>query len=167
MKSSNIKKLALAGMLVALGVVCSPFSFPIGASRCFPVQHMVNVLAAVLLGPYYGVGMAFVTSFIRVLLGTGSLLAFPGSMCGALLCGMVYHFTRKYFLTYLAEVFGTSILGGLLAYPIATLILMNEAALFGYVLPFFVSTLGGTVIAAVFIAVLKRTKVLEQFVSNL
>ena len=80
---------------------------------------------------------------------------------------MVYHFTRKYFLTYLAEVFGTSILGGLLAYPIATLILMNEAALFGYVLPFFVSTLGGTVIAAVFIAVLKRTKVLEQFVSNL
>ena len=154
-------------MLVALGVVCSPFSFPIGASRCFPVQHMVNVLAAVLLGPYYGVGMAFVTSFIRVLLGTGSLLAFPGSMCGALLCGMVYHFTRKYFLTYLAEVFGTSILGGLLAYPIATLILMNEAALFGYVLPFFVSTLGGTVIAAVFIAVLKRTKVLEQFVSNL
>lgn len=167
MKSSNIKKLALAGMLVALGVVCSPFSFPIGASRCFPVQHMVNVLAAVLLGPYYGVGMAFVTSFIRVLLGTGSLLAFPGSMCGALLCGMVYHFTRKYFLTYLAEVFGTSILGGLLAYPIATLILMNEAAWFGYVLPFFVSTLGGTVIAAVFIAVLKRTKVLEQFVSNL
>ena len=86
--NDNIKKLTLAGLLIALGVACSTFSFPVGASRCSPVQHMVNVLAAVLLGPAYGVGMAFVTSLLRIAMGTGTLLAFPGSMVGALLCGL-------------------------------------------------------------------------------
>ena len=75
--NDNIKKLTLAGLLIALGVACSTFSFPVGASRCSPVQHMVNVLAAVLLGPAYGVGMAFVTSLLRIAMATGTLLAFP------------------------------------------------------------------------------------------
>ncbi len=165
--AANIKKLALAGMLIAVGVVCSPLSFPVGMSRCFPVQHMVNVLAAVLLGPWYGVAMAFVTSLIRVFLGTGTLLAFPGSMCGALLCGIIFHFTKKYLLTYVAEVFGTSVLGGLAAYPMATLILNQQAAIYGYILPFFVSTLGGTIIAAVLITVLRRTKAMDHFAASL
>ena len=34
--------------------------------------------------------MAFITSLIRVLMRTGTLLAFPGSMCGALLAGLMY-----------------------------------------------------------------------------
>ena len=55
--NSNVKKLTLAGLLIALGVACSTFAIPIGASRCFPIQHMVIVLAAVLLGPAYGVGI--------------------------------------------------------------------------------------------------------------
>ena len=45
------KKLALAGMFCALCVVGSVFSFPMFGSKCAPVQHMVNVLCAVLLGP--------------------------------------------------------------------------------------------------------------------
>ncbi len=166
MKKSEIRKLVLAGILIAVGVVCSPLSFPVGASKCFPVQHMVNVLAAVFLGPWYGVGMAFVTSLLRVSLGTGTLLAFPGSMCGALLCGLVYRYTGKLALTYVGEVFGTAVVGGLMAYPVATLILGKEAALFAYVIPFGVSTLGGTIIAAVFVAALRRTKALEGLQSS-
>ena len=81
----SIKKTALAGMLVALTVALSGFSIPIGASKCFPIQHLVNVLAGVFLGPVYGVSMAFCVSLIRNILGTGSLLAFPGSMVGAFL----------------------------------------------------------------------------------
>ena len=68
MENSNVKKLAFAGILIAVGVVCSPLSIPVGASRCFPVQHFVNVLAAVLLGPWYGAGMAAVTSLLGVML---------------------------------------------------------------------------------------------------
>ena len=121
MKKSNTKKLALAGVLCAVAVVGSMFSFPVFGSKCAPVQHMVNVLCAVLLGPWYGVGAAFVASLLRNLLGLGSLMAFPGSMCGALLCGIVYHKTHKLLPTLIGEVFGTGIIGGLLAWPLSCL----------------------------------------------
>ena len=153
----NVRKLAAAGLMAAVAVACSPFSIPVGASRCFPVQHMVNVLAAVFLGPWYGVGMAFVTSLIRNMLGTGSLLAFPGGMCGALLCGLVYGKTGRLWLTYGAEIVGTGFVGGLAAWPVAVWIMGNKVAAFAYVLPFLVSTVGGTAIAAAVIAVLKKS----------
>ena len=113
MKNVNVRKLALAGILVAVGIVCSPLSIPVGASRCAPVQHFINILGGVFLGPWYAVGMAFVTSLIRNMLGTGSLLAFPGSMCGALLCGLIFWKTRNLPATLAAEVIGTGIIGGL------------------------------------------------------
>ena len=52
MKKFSVKKLALAGMFCALCVVGSVFSFPMFGSKCAPVQHMVNVLCAVLLGAW-------------------------------------------------------------------------------------------------------------------
>ena len=156
-RSIRIKKLAVAGMLAAVAVACSPLSIPVGASRCYPVQHLVNVLAAVFLGPWYGFGMAFATSLVRNLLSTGSLLAFPGSMCGALLCGLVFAATKRVWATGLGEVFGTAVLGGLLAWPIAVQLMGQEAAAVTYMLPFFVSTAGGTILAAAFLAVLKRS----------
>lgn len=161
MKHTQIKKLAAAGVLIALGVACSPLSIPVGASRCFPVQHMVNIIAAVLLGPWYGFGMAFCTSLLRLALGTGTLLAFPGSMAGALLAGLVYARFPRLTAACLSEVFGTSVIGGLLAWPLAVFVLGKEAALFAYVLPFFVSTAGGAVIAGLLLGVLRRTGALE------
>lgn len=109
---NSVKRLAVAGILVAIGVVCSPLAIPVGASKCFPIQHMINILAGVLLGPAYAVGMAFVTSLLRVLFGMGTLLAFPGSMVGALCCGLLYRFTQKLPLAYVGEIVGTSVLGG-------------------------------------------------------
>lgn len=78
----NLKKLALAGMMTALGVCLSTFSIPVGISRCFPVQHLLNVLAGVFLGPGYALGFSFSTALIRNLLGTGALLAFPAAWWG-------------------------------------------------------------------------------------
>lgn len=154
---NKTKKLAVSAMLCALTVCLSGFSIPVGASKCFPIQHMVNVLAAVLLGPWWGVLIAFCASLIRNLMGTGTFLAFPGSMVGALLCGLVYQKTKKKIPTYIAEVFGTGVLGGLLAWPVAVYLMGREAALFAYVLPFLVSTTGGTLIAALLIAALEKT----------
>ena len=139
MKHYSTKKLALAGMFCAVAVVGSVFSFPVFGSKCAPVQHMVNILCAVLLGPYYGVGVAFVASLLRNLLGLGSLMAFPGSMFGALLCGIVFHKTNKLLPTLVGEVFGTSILGGLCAYPVAILLMGKSAgdiAFYAYIVPF-------------------------------
>ena len=170
MKNLSVKKLALAGMLCALCVVGSVFSFPIFGSKCAPVQHMVNILCAVLLGPYWGLGVAFVASLLRNLLGLGSLMAFPGSMFGALLCGVVYHKTQKLLPTLVGEVFGTSILGGLCAYPVAILLMGKSAgdiAFYAYIVPFLVSTAGGAVIAGVLLAALQRSGALHSMQTSL
>lgn len=164
MKKSTTRSLALAGILIAVGVVCSPLSIPIGASKCFPVQHLVNILSAVILGPFYGVIMAFIVSCIRIAIGTGTLLAFPGSMLGALVCGMVYKYSKNIPLTCIGELFGTSVVGGLAAYPIAVYLMSRQAALYAYIIPFFVSSAGGTVIAAVLLYALKKTKVLDKLI---
>ncbi len=158
---SQAKKLSIAGVLIAVGVVLSAFSIPVGASRCLPVQHMVNVLAGVILGPWYAVGMAFVTSTIRFMLGTGTLLAYPGSMCGALLAGLLYQYGKKLPFAFVGEVFGTGIIGGILAYPVAVYLMSKEAAIFAYVIPFLISSVGGAVIATVLLLALKRTKALD------
>ena len=166
MKHRNIKKLTLAAVLVAVAAVGSSFSFPVGASKCCPAQHLVNVVGGVFLGPWYNVAMAFCAGLIRNLMGTGTLLAFPGSMCGALLCGLAYRFSGRLAAAYLGELFGTSVVGGLLAYPVAAWIVGSEAAVFGFVVPFLISSLGGTALAAVLVTALKKAKVLDLFLKK-
>ena len=165
MKREQTKKLCMAGILCAVAVVGSTLSVPVFGSKCAPVQHMVNVLCAVLLGPGYGVGVAFCASLIRNLLALGSILEFPGSMFGALLCGVVYWKSKNLLLTLLGEVFGTAILGGLCAYPLAVLVMgvsAGEVAFYAYVLPFFVSTAGGAILAGILIEMLKKAGVLRM-----
>lgn len=152
-----VKKLVISGILVALTVALSGFSIPIGASKCFPVQHLVNVLAGVYLGPFYSVSMAFCTSLIRNLIGTGSLLAFPGSMVGAFLSAYLFQRTGKFFLAYLGEVTGTGLIGATLCYPIAALIMGKEVAVFFFVVPFLMSTASGTILAAFLLGILRRS----------
>jgi energy coupling factor transporter S component ThiW len=170
MKNNSVKKLALAGILCAVAVVGSMFSFPVFGSKCAPVQHMVNILCAVFLGPWYGVGVAFVASLLRNLLGLGSLLAFPGSMCGALLCGVAYWKTKNLPATLVAEVFGTGIIGGLLSYPIAIAFMGKSAgdiAFYAYVVPFLISTVGGSVLAGILVFALKKSGALKTMQTSL
>ena len=164
MKKNNVRKLALAGIFCAVAVVGSLFSFPVFGSKCAPVQHMVNILCAALLGPAYGVGVAFCASLIRNLLGLGSLMAFPGSMIGALLCGLVYWKMRKILPTLVAEVFGTAVLGGLCAYPVAVLLMGQSAgdiAFYAYIVPFLISTAGGSILSGILVYSLQKAGVLK------
>ena len=170
MKKLNVRKMTLAALLCAIAVVGSMFSFPVAGSKCAPVQHMVNVLCAVLLGPWYGFGAAFVASLIRNLLGLGSLMAFPGSMFGALLCGLVYHKTKNILATMVGEVFGTSILGGLCAYPVAIFLMGKSAgdiAFYAYIVPFLISTAVGSIIAGVLVYSLQRSGALHSMQKSL
>ena len=105
-QQTAVKKLAIASLLTSVAVVGSLVSFPVLGSRCSPVQHMVNILCAVFLGPWYGLASAFAASLLRNLLGLGTLLAFPGSMVGALVCGLTYWGTRNLGATCVGEVFG-------------------------------------------------------------
>ena len=175
MRNNATKKLAIAAMLVAIGVIGGAWSIPVGASKCAPVQHMINILAATVLGPVYGVIMAFVISVFRNMMGTGTLLAFPGSMCGALLAGLLFNALKNRSIPVLdkaigkgtigaiiGELFGTAVIGGICAYPIAVFMLGKEAAIFTYVFPFLVSTLGGTIIGTILYVALRKTKALDK-----
>ena len=145
--------------MTAIAVVGSLISFPVLGSRCAPVQHMVNIFCAVLLGLRYGVGSAFVASLLRNILGLGTIFAFPGSMIGALMSGLVYARTKNIWLTVGAEAFGTGIIGGLTAYPISIFILGQNAgdvAFYFYVVPFLISTVCGSIIAGLVVNRFKK-----------
>mgnify|MGYP000610706952 CR=1 FL=1 len=146
-KKGLSKKLALSGVLIAIATIFGTFSIPIFGARMSPVQHFINVVTAVTLGPGYAVGNAFIASTLRNILGAGSLLAFPGSMIGA----------------FLGEIIGTGFIGALVAYPISTLILGKEVALFAYVIPFCISCIGGGIIAYTFLKISTVRKVLFSF----
>ena len=178
-KSSNIiKKLAIAAIFIAIAVVGSAFiSFPVFGSKYSPTQHMVNVLCAVFLGPWYGLGVAFCASLIRNLVGAGTLMAFPGSMIGALCCGLMFKAMKKsgnedlaILLTLIAEVVGTGVLGGLCAYPVGTLFMNVDAAataFYAYIIPFLISTVAGSIIAGVLVFALKRAGALRMMQKSL
>lgn len=168
MKSSNIKKITFTAIMAALAVVGSFVSFPVAGSKCAPVQHLVNILCAVFVGPWWGVACAFIASLIRNLLALGSPLAFPGSMFGALLAGLLYKYLKKTPVAYVGELVGTGLIGGMLSYPIALFVMGNDkAALFTFVIPFLISSLGGTIIAVIIVTALSKTGVLRKFQDEL
>jgi len=146
----QVRKLTFTALFIAIGVVSAHVVYiPIGVSRCFPVQHAINVLLAVLLGTRYSVSAAFGTSVLRNILGTGSLLAFPGSMIGAALSGFLYKKTNHILGAIVGEIVGTGILGGMVAFPIAKYLIGSQVGAFFFVIPFLVSTTGGSIIAYV------------------
>ena len=160
---NNTKKLALAGVFCALAVVGSLFHFLYSEANV----HRYSIWSTSCVPSFYtgyGVAVAFVASLIRNLLGLGSLLAFPGSMIGALLCGLMYWKVKKIIPTLIAEVFGTGILGGLCAYPMAILFMGKTAgdiAFYAYVIPFLVSTAGGAIISGLILAALDKSGALK------
>ncbi|WP_300751984.1 energy coupling factor transporter S component ThiW [uncultured Oscillibacter sp.] len=169
MKNKSVQKLSIAGVFCALAVVGSMFlTFPVFGSKCAPVQHMVNILCAVFLGPWYGLATAFVASLLRNLLGWGSLLAFPGSMCGALLCGLVYWRTKNLPATLTAEVLGTGVLGGLAAYPVAKQLMgLTPETYTVYIIPFLISTAAGSILAGILVYALQKNGALKSMQSAL
>ena len=160
---TRLEKLTLTALFTAVAVAGSMFSFPVFGSKCAPVQHLVNVLCAVTVGTWWGLGQAFLAALLRNLTGLGSPLAFPGSMCGVLLSGLLYRYGKKLPFAYVGEVIGTGIIGGMLSYPVAVLIMGNQsAALFTFVVPFLVSTCGGTILAAVIMLSMAKAGVLAK-----
>ena len=144
----QIRKMTYAAIFIAVGVLSAHLVYiPVGAAKCFPLQHVINILLAVLLGTRYSVSAAFGIALLRNILGTGSILAFPGSMIGAALAGILYKKTNSIWGAIAGEVFGTGILGALLAYPVAKYFTGSSVGAFFFIVPFLVSTTGGSIIA--------------------
>ena len=167
-EKNKAQKITLSGVFIGLAVIFGTFSIPIGVAKISPAQHFINVIGAITLGPVYAIANAFVASLIRNILGTGSLLAFPGSMVGAFIAGILYKNFKKIFVAAIGEVIGTGVLGALLAYPIAKLFMGKEGAIFMFVSPFIMSCTAGAIIGYFFlkIPVVKRILIDNQWVTN-
>ena len=154
----NTRTVARAIVLVAIGVALSPFtSIPIGLAKINPTQHFVNVVAAVLLGPGWAVGVAGIIAVLRNALGTGTLLAFPGGMIGALLAGILYRVTRNLYLGALGEVMGTGLLGALASALIVAPALMGKSmALGALIIAFSASAILGAALGLAGLKLLER-----------
>ncbi len=154
----------MTAMFVAIGTLTSHLIYiPIGFTKVFPIQHFLNVLSAVLLGPYYAVLQAFTVSLLRNMMGTGSIFAFPGSMIGALLAACLFMKTKKLSFAFAGEVVGTGILGGLACYPIAVLLLGQNAALFGFVPAFMISSFAGSLFGFIMLSVMLKNPAIRSF----
>lgn len=158
-KSEATRKLVLSGILIAIATVLGTFSIPILGAKASPIQHLINVISGVTLGPVYGLLCAFVSSLLRNILGTGSILAFPGSMVGVFFAGILYKKFKKIEFAVIGEVIGTGIIGAMLAYPLAAFVLGKEVALFVYIVPFSISAILGSIMAYI----LLKIKVIREF----
>ena len=142
----NIRKLTITAFLIAINVVLSSLIvIPLGPIKAAPVQHFVNVLCAVFVGPWYGLAQAFISSVLRISFGTGSAFAFPGSMIGVLLSSLFYMYRKHIFM---ASV-------GLQDFFIKPLMLM-----------FIVSSFIGALISYILLIILKRRGLLDRFNKN-
>ena len=119
--NARVRRLTQAALCAAIAVALSGFSFPVGPSRCYPIQHAMNAVAGVLLGPWYACAAALIAATVRNLMGTGTLLAYPGSIFGALAVGFAarFLFERNRAFAAFAEPLATATIGAWAASYIA------------------------------------------------
>jgi len=165
MKMAIFKKALAAGILAGTGVALSFVSIPVGPTRCFPFQHSINVIAGVLLGPFWAVGAAFTTSLIRNMMGTGSLFAFPGSMFGAFLVGMAgrYLHGRHKLFSAVAEPVGTGIIGAWVSAAMVAPLTGASVSFAFFAFSFLTSSLPGAAIGAAVLYSLEKRSVISRF----
>ncbi len=156
-KTFTLRRVTAVGLLVALGTIAAPFSIPVGVARVYPVQHAINVLAGVLMGPVPAMVAAVLTSTLRNLMGTGTPLAFPGSIFGALLAGLGFLFFKRVYAAAIGEVLGTGLIGALVAFPLARWILGFEGLAYAFIIPFTLSSIAGAVLGTLILQLWKKS----------
>ena len=156
-RKSQVQRLTAMAVLVAIGTVSSQFIwFPAGIAKAYPVQHAINVLAAVLFGPLPAVTVAFLIGVLRNLLGVGTIFAFPGGMVGALLAGWLYRRKRLIRFAAAGEMIGTGIFGSLLSVPMARIFFGEAKAVLAFVPGFLVSSTAGAIIGVIIVRYLQK-----------
>lgn len=157
------KKLTTAALLTTMGFILSPI---LRIPGMCPIQHFINIVSGVLLGPIYAFFIAMSISVLRMAFLGINLLAVTGSVFGAFLSGLFFRRTKKIFLAWLGEILGTGIIGALVSYPVVKLFIpsMAESAVSPFhFIPFFVvATLIGGSVAYIFLKALSKTGVLNR-----
>ena len=152
----STKRLALVAVLVAVTVVLSPLNFPVGSSKCYPAQHMINAIAGVLVGPWYAALMALFTGIIRNMLSMGTLHAFPGGIPGALVVGLVYRYVKRTDLAALTEPLGTVVIGATISALVVAPYLGKSFTVAFWWVAFGASSIPGSIIGFLVLTAIRR-----------
>lgn len=97
----------------ALGAALGWISIPVGPTKVYPLQHTINAVAGILIGPW-AVASALIAATVRFSTGMGSIYAFPGSPFGALVVSYAYILTKRD-ESALLEPVGTVVIGATLS----------------------------------------------------
>ncbi len=163
MKSSKkILKMVVLSMLIALGVVISPI---LRVEGMCPMAHFINIVCAVLMGPWYSLLCATLIGLIRMALMAIPPIALTGAVFGAFLSGVFYRVSKgKLIFAVLGEVIGTGVIGAIASYPVMSILWGRDGLSWLFYVPSFVcATLIGGSIAFVFLKKLLKTGALARF----
>jgi energy coupling factor transporter S component ThiW len=170
---NRIKMVALASIFAALTLALSPLWIPWGPSKAFPGQHLVNVLSGIILGPLGATIVSLISGTLRIMLGTGTIFAYPGGIPGGIIVGIAYKILKRIItkrraliIASLSEPIGTVLIGGTLAYYVIDPFFGSTMhARFATVLLLYygwaISSIIGSVLGVIAILALERTKVIE------
>lgn len=162
-KNKSSRNIVLASILAAVAVVLSQVvSFPLGFATPAPIQHMVNAIAGVLLGPWYAVLVAIVAGTVRNVLRTGTVFAYPGGIFGGLVVGVVYRYLWKSDYAALMEPIGTVLIGATISaylvgpWALGTGLIGTLGTLNAYVISFAASSIPGSILGFAVLKVIRR-----------
>ncbi len=161
-RESDLLKLVMLSMLIALGVVISPI---LRIEGMCPMAHFINIVCAVLLGPWYALLCATLIGVIRMMLMGIPPLALTGAVFGAMLSGILYRISKgKLIYAVIGEVIGTGIIGAIVSYPVMAFLYGKTGLTWLFYVPLFVcGTLIGGTIAYFFLTSLRKAGMLANF----
>ena len=157
------KRIALSAVLTAIAVTLSPLYIPIGTTKCFPAQHMINGIAGVILGPWYASMIALTTGIIRNALGLGTIYAFPGGIPGALIVGLLHIYVKNDYAA-LSEPLGTVLIGATLSALLFAPWQGHPLSLSFFWIAFALSSIPGSILGFIVLKALRRAGVIERVV---
>lgn len=161
----SMRKLTLTAMFACLAFVLNTFVyFPSMA----PFQHFVDVLAAVLLGPWYACAAAFLSGVLRMILSGRTIQAIAGAVFGPILGGLLYQKFHNIWVVVIGEIVGTGIVGALVAYPLMKAFYGLDAQVWYYYVPFYMpSAIVGAGMGAAAWLMLKKMGVWKWMVEQI
>ena len=163
-------KVTLTAFFIALGFILSLVSFPIGPTRIFPFQHMINVIVGIMLGPLYAAAVGFGIGTLRIAAGTGTLFAYPGGIPGGIVVGAIFWYLWRHDECALTEPLGTAIGGVLSALIVSPFIGARPLpSIFGltaqwqlFVLSFWFASIPGSIIGYLVVKALRKIGAFER-----
>lgn len=160
-KNYKIEKMTILAMMISMDVVLSPLLRVEGIA---PMSSVMNVIAAVLMGPIYGTLMALACGIIRMILFGIPPIALTGAIFGAFLAGVGYRLSSKYLGAIIGEFIGTGLVGSLLSYPLMVWFTGSAQGMYWFIYTprFIVGALSGSIIAYLILVRIDKVRYIQR-----